>query len=231
MANYSKIKKPSEKLKGLLSFAGVDIKDFLPEHHKSFNVPAYGVAGQQNTLAGIRSIITDNINVISSRSRVESFLGVKEEEQDEAFTCCDEAKMWLMMKDMLDSWPDAIFFKNLSGELILVNEAHALGMRSKFTDVIGKRDSDLFPKAEAELMLRDDEYVIKTGKPIINKMEYITFGDGTRHYVSTTKVPRRDAKGNVIGTMGISRDVTDDLYQSLFASYKGCMYICTKDGQ
>ena len=106
------------------------------------------------------------------------------------------------MKDMLDSWPDAIFFKNRSGELILVNEAHAFGMRSKFLDVIGKKDSDLFPEDEAELMQKDDEYVMTTGNPIVDKVEYITFGDGTRHYVSITKVPRRDERGKHYRTDG-----------------------------
>jgi PAS domain S-box-containing protein len=117
------------------------------------------------------------------------------------------------MKDMLDSWPDAIFFKNRSGELILVNEAHAKGMRSKFADVIGKKDDDLFPAEQAMAMKKDDEYVMTTGKPILDKVEYITFGDGTHHYVSVTKVPRRDENGNIIGIMGISRDITGSMHQ------------------
>ncbi|MCA9408607.1 MAG: PAS domain-containing protein [Candidatus Omnitrophica bacterium] len=229
MTNYPNIKKPSEKLKGLLGFAGIDINDFLPAHHKSFKVVHY-TKQDEDMLSDIRTIISDNINVISSRSRVDEYLGATNKAQKERCYCDDET-MWLLLKDMLDSWVDAIFFKNLDGELILVNEAHARGMCSKFSNVIGKRDTDLFPLEEALRMIKDDEYVIKTGKPIVNKTEYITFGDGTRHYVSTTKVPRRDADGNIVGIMGISRDVTNDLYQSLFASYKGCIYICTKEGK
>ena len=227
MKNKSYKKQPITKLKGLLNFAGVQVEDFLPK-----DIPqkvGVGACGS-NFLADIRSVISDNIDVISSSSRVDQYLGEPNDLDSDRSLHCGKEKIWLLMKDMLDSWPDAIFFKNRSGELILVNEAHALGMRSKFLDVIGKKDSDLFPKEEAELMQKDDEYVMTTGEPIVDKVEYITFGDGTRHYVSITKVPRRDERGNIIGLMGISRDITGNLYQMLFATHKDCMFISTKDG-
>lgn len=220
-------KRPVEKLKGLLNFAGVKMEDFLPHEAPQ---PAYAYADHgPNFLADIKSVISDNINVISSASRVDRYF----QEQGVVSVCEPDTneKIWLLMKDMLDSWPDAIFFKNRNGNLILVNEAHALGMRSKFIDVIGKTDWDLFPKEEAVIMTKDDEYVMTTGRPIIDKVEYITFGDGSRHYVSITKVPRRDENGHIIGIMGISRDITGNLYQTLFTTYKGCMFISTKDGQ
>ncbi len=227
MDNKSYKKQPITKLKGLLNFAGVQVEDFLPK-----DVPQkVGVGSGSNFLADIRSVISDNMDVISSSSRVDKYLGQPCQSDSERSVYCDDEKIWLLMKDMLDSWPDAIFFKNRSGELILVNEAHAFGMRSKFLDVIGKKDSDLFPEDEAELMHKDDEYVMTTGNPIVDKVEYITFGDGTRHYVSITKVPRRDERGNIIGLMGISRDVTGNLYQMLFATHKDCMFISTKDGK
>jgi len=226
MDNNAFKKRPIEKLRGLLNFAGVNMEDFLPYESPQ---PA-GVHSDHgpNFLADFKSVISDNINVISSASRVDRYF------QDGSVNLLEpdhNEKMWFLMKDMLDSWPDAIFFKNRTGHLILVNEAHAQGMRSKFLDVIGKTDWDLFPKEEADLMARDDEYVMRTGKPIIDKVEYITFGDGTRHYVSITKVPRRDENGQIIGLMGISRDITGNLYQTLFATYRGCMFISTKDGQ
>ncbi|MCA9399972.1 MAG: PAS domain-containing protein, partial [Candidatus Omnitrophica bacterium] len=179
------------------------MEDFLP-YEASLPVGVHVDHGP-DFLADIKSVISDNINVISSVSRVDSYF------QDEGERLCKpdpNEKIWLLMKDMLDSWPDAIFFKNRTGNLILVNEAHAWGMRSKFMDVIGKTDWDLFPSEEASLMVKDDEYVMRTGRPIIDKVEYITFGDGTRHYVSITKVPRRDENGRIIGLMGISRDIT-----------------------
>lgn len=226
MDNNTFKKRPIDKLRGLLNFAGVKMEDFLP-YEASLPVGVNADHGP-DFLADIKSVISDNINVISSASRVDRYF----QEEGEQFCNPDpNEKIWLLMKDMLDSWPDAIFFKNRTGNLILVNEAHAWGMRSKFMDVIGKTDWDLFPREEASLMVKDDEYVMRTGRPIIDKVEYITFGDGTRHYVSITKVPRRDENGRIIGLMGISRDITGNLYQTMFATYKGCMFISTKDGQ
>ena len=223
MKNKIYTKRPLDKFKALLNFADLKFDDYMDTDYKPGNVNEDEIC----QLSNIRSVIAQNMKVLSS-SRVANYF------HDEADTKNEnkykDEKMWLIMKDLLDSWPDAIFFKNRAGELILVNNAHAMGMRSKFVDVIGKLDTELFPKEEAELMIRDDEYVMSTGNPIIDKVEYITFGDGTRHYVSITKVPRRDENGNIIGLMGISRDVTDTLYQTLFSNYRGCIFISTKEG-
>lgn len=225
MKNKLYTKKPLDKFKALLNFADLDFDEYMGTDQKPKNIKEEEIC----QLANIRSVITQNMKVLSSSSpRFRNYF--KEIEENPSEESKDE-KMWLIMKDLLDSWPDAIFFKNRIGELVLVNNAHAMGMRSKFTDVIGKTDRDLYSKEEAEPMIQDDEYVMTTGKPIIDKVEYITFGDGTRHYVSTTKVPRRDESGKIIGLMGISRDVTNNLYQTLFSDYKGCIFITTKEGK
>ena len=57
-------------------------------------------------------------------------------------------------------------------------------------------------------MTIDDMYVMETKRPIIDRIEHTTRPNGEKHYVSTTKIPRFDSKGNVIGIMGITRIVT-----------------------
>lgn len=104
--------------------------------------------------------------------------------------------------------PDVIYFKDRKGRLILVNQAHAKGLALKPEEVIGKTDFDLFPRKRAEMMTKDDLYVIKSGKPIIDKIERGTRPDGVDNYVSTTKIPHYDDKGKIIGLMGITRDIT-----------------------
>lgn len=113
-----------------------------------------------------------------------------------------------LLVDLMDQIPDVIYFKDRQGKLILVNRAHAKGLGLKPEEVIGKTDFDFFPKERAELMAQDDRYVIKTGKPIIDKIERATRADGVDNYVSTTKIPRFDDKGNVVGLMGVTRDIT-----------------------
>jgi PAS domain S-box-containing protein len=113
-----------------------------------------------------------------------------------------------LLQDLLDNIPDVIYFKDRKGKLLLVNKAHAKGLGLKPEQVAGKTDFDFFPKERAQMMARDDEQVMKTGKSIIDKVERATRADGIDNYVSTTKVPRYDAKGRIIGLVGITRDIT-----------------------
>ncbi|MBN1913949.1 MAG: PAS domain-containing protein [Candidatus Omnitrophica bacterium] len=119
----------------------------------------------------------------------------------------------LLSKEKLLSYfmahiPDVIYFKDTKGRLVLVNEAHARGLGLKPEQVKGKTDFDFFPKERAQLMKRDDEQVMKSRKPLIDKIERATRPDGIDNYSSTTKIPILDDKKKVIGLMGITRDIT-----------------------
>jgi PAS domain S-box-containing protein len=113
-----------------------------------------------------------------------------------------------LLKDLMDCIPDVIYFKDKKGRLVLVNQAHAKGLGLSPEDVIGKTDFDIFPKNRAEKMNEDDLQVINTGKPIIDKIERATRSDGIDNYVSTTKIPRYNEDGEIIGLIGITRDIT-----------------------
>ena len=67
----------------------------------------------------------------------------------------------------------------------------------------------ILPPDQAKKAFEDDEEVLNTGKFIINKIERITNKDGTDRWLVVTKIPRFDTEGNIIGTMGISRDITE----------------------
>lgn len=109
---------------------------------------------------------------------------------------------------LMDNIPDVIYFKDKKGRLLLVNKAYARGLGIHPENAAGKTDFDIFPKARAERMARDDELVIRTGKPIIDKIERATRADGVDNYVSTTKIPYYDEKRRVAGLVGITRDIT-----------------------
>ncbi|MDD5653612.1 MAG: ATP-binding protein [Candidatus Omnitrophica bacterium] len=120
----------------------------------------------------------------------------------------DLHEKYRLLCDLMDCIPDVIYFKDRHGRLVMVNQAHARGLSLKPEQVAGKTDFDIFPKERAKKMFEDDLKVIKTGKPIIDKVERATRADGVDNYVSTTKIPRFDAKGKVIGLIGITRDIT-----------------------
>jgi PAS domain S-box-containing protein len=113
-----------------------------------------------------------------------------------------------LLKDLMDCVPDVIYFKDRDGRLIMVNHAHAKGLGLLPSEVVGKTDYDFFPRKRAEKMTQDDLQVMTTGKPIIDKIERATRADGIDNYVSTTKIPRYNDEGKIIGLIGITRDIT-----------------------
>ncbi len=106
--------------------------------------------------------------------------------------------------------PDYIYFKDAQSRFVRVSKALAeyLGL-SDPAEAVGKTDSDFFEPARARQYLADEREIMRTGKPIIDKEEEQPWPDGRVTWVSTTKVPLRSETGEVIGTFGISRDITD----------------------
>lgn len=118
-----------------------------------------------------------------------------------------------LLFDLINSVPDVVYIKDRKGKFLYVNSAHAKGLKLSPREVVGKTDFDLFPKNRALVMAKDDEYVMKKGSPIVDKVERATRPDGEDNFVSTTKVPYRDKSGKVIGLIGITRDITKRVRQ------------------
>jgi PAS domain S-box-containing protein len=114
-----------------------------------------------------------------------------------------------LLQTLMDSIPDSVYFKDEENKFIMVNKAKASHSNVKPEDMIGKTDFDFLPTDQAQKASADDEEIMRTGKFIINKMEKIDNSDGTERWLSVTKIPRFDKEGNIIGTMGISRDITE----------------------
>lgn len=109
---------------------------------------------------------------------------------------------------LLDNNPDHIYFKDLSGRFIRISKS--LGTHfgvSNPADVVGKTDFDFFSDEHARQAYEDEQEIIRTGKPLI-KEEKETWPSQPETWVLTTKMPMRDGNGKVIGTFGISRDIT-----------------------
>ena len=115
-----------------------------------------------------------------------------------------------LVNSLLSNTPDHIYFKDLESRFIRMSKAQA----DRFNlpnpaDAIGKTDFDFFTSEHAERAYNDEQNIIKTGIPIINKEEKETWADGSETWVSTTKQLLLDREGNTIGTFGISRDITE----------------------
>ncbi|MDD5199183.1 MAG: PAS domain-containing protein [Terrimicrobiaceae bacterium] len=111
---------------------------------------------------------------------------------------------------LLDYVPDAIYFKDRHGRFLHASASVARRLRvDSPADVIGKTDFHFYTPEVAEATFVDEQRVIETARPLIGKMERIEMPDGTFRWSSTTKLPLRNRHGRIIGTCGITRDVTD----------------------
>jgi two-component system, sensor histidine kinase and response regulator len=114
------------------------------------------------------------------------------------------------MSNLLSATEERVYFKDLQSRFLLVNAgwiaAYAPGRAAD--ELIGKTDFDVFSDQHASAAFQDEQQVISTGEPIIGKVELETYGGRADTWVSTTKMPLRDERGQIIGTFGISRDVT-----------------------
>jgi diguanylate cyclase (GGDEF)-like protein/PAS domain S-box-containing protein len=116
----------------------------------------------------------------------------------------------MLLKAIMDNIPDAIYLKDLKSKFLAVNkhftEKHGINSPE---EAMGKTDFDFFSEEHARQAFEDEQNIIKTGKPIINLEEKETHAGKEDRWVSTTKIPVFNKKGSIIGTFGITRDITD----------------------
>jgi PAS domain S-box-containing protein len=114
-----------------------------------------------------------------------------------------------ILRTLIDNIPDAIYIKDDKCRKIIANlaDVHNMGLQSE-AEVLGKDDFELFPKEIADKFIADDQSVIQTGKPVIEREEYVIDGEGQKHFLLTTKLPFRDEQNQIIGLIGIGRDIT-----------------------
>ena len=114
-----------------------------------------------------------------------------------------------LLHALMDNIPDFIYFKDEKNRFVRVNKASGEDRGITPEDFIGKTDFDIFTGEAAKKCFADDDRIMKTGKPLINRIEKITYLNGMERWFSATKVPRYDEKGKIIGTIGITRDITE----------------------
>src|SRR5208283_4766808 len=115
----------------------------------------------------------------------------------------------LLLEALQENIPDTIYFKDLQGRFLHLSKAHARAFNLiPTTEVVGMTDFDFFTDEHAREAFEDEQRIIRTGEPIIDKEEKETWLDRPATWVLTSKIPLRDPQGNIVGTFGISRDIT-----------------------
>ena len=112
-----------------------------------------------------------------------------------------------MIRSLLDSIPDIIFFKDIDGVYLGCNPPFAEFAGCSQDEIVGKTDCELFNKGVADFFRENDQCMLESCEPHHNE-EWITYPDGRRKLIDTLKTPYWAADGTLIGVLGISRDIT-----------------------
>ncbi len=115
-----------------------------------------------------------------------------------------------LLNTLMDSIPDGIYFKDIAGHFLKINQGQVrhLGI-AREAEALGKTDFDFFDPDHAEASRCDEQHIVMTGEPLLDRLEHYVDNDGKPVWISTTKVPAWNAHRQVIGIVGISRDTTE----------------------
>lgn len=115
-----------------------------------------------------------------------------------------------LFQALLTSLPDRIYFKDHKSRYIRINPAMAEFFRLKSHDeAIGRTDFDFFAPEHAQQTFEDELAIMRTGEPIVGKIEKEPLTDSRSSWALSTKMPLRDREGRIVGTVGISRDISE----------------------
>jgi PAS domain S-box-containing protein len=160
------------------------------QSHSQVRIQTFPIFGQDGTASGFIEVVED----ISERKLMEKKL---EEERN-------------LLRTMIDNIPDYIYVKDTESRYLLANNAHArFRGATKPEAVVGKTVFELFPQELAAQYYADDQKVIRSGQPMLNREECSVDHEGKSIWNQTSKVPLRDSSGKVVGLIGIARDITE----------------------
>jgi PAS domain S-box-containing protein len=114
-----------------------------------------------------------------------------------------------LLRTIMENVPDSVYFKDLKSRFVRLSTAMSeLFGFADASQAIGKTDFDIFTLEHAQPAFDDEQRIISTGKPLIGLVEKETWQDKPATWTLTTKMPWRNQHGEIIGTFGISRDIT-----------------------
>ena len=224
----------------------------------------------QHKTMGMRWSLTTKVPLKDEAGNVTGLIGIARDITEHKLAEDKLAYEKDLFQTLLDNLPDSIYFKNRESRFVRVNRAKAertlktalhnyraanpsagqeelpphLANAEQFAEYIaGKTDFDFYAEERARLAYEDEQEIIRTGEPSIGKQERATQPDGSVTWIITTKMPWRDKDGNIIGTFGVSRDITPlklaedklayekDLFQTLLDNLPDSIYFKNRESR
>jgi PAS domain S-box-containing protein len=173
---------------------------------QAYRPHAYGEAEQE-----LLSTIADAVAVAIDHARLYDAVQRELAERRQAQEALAQERN--LLRTLIDNLPDYIYVKDAQGRFVLGNVAlaHSFGKETP-DEVYGKSDSDFHPPELAARYYADEREILHSGRSLINREEPVVESDGTRKWLLSTKVPLRASHGEVIGLVGIGRDITERVW-------------------
>ncbi|MDQ8182935.1 SpoIIE family protein phosphatase [Pelagicoccus sp. SDUM812005] len=127
-----------------------------------------------------------------------------------------DARAGMLFRALLKQTQDQVYFKDRQSRFVRVSDV----MASKFKvasveDLYGKSDYDYFTREHAQQTFKEEQELMSKNRQLINYVEKETWPDGRVTYVNSTKIPLRLDSGEIVGLMGITRDITEQVKAQL----------------
>jgi PAS domain S-box-containing protein len=197
----------------LPGFDGLEALALVREHapHVPF-IFLSGTLGEERAIEAVRAgaadyVIKDRMQRLAvSIQRI-----MREAEEQHSRRRIEEAlaqEQYLMLM-LMENLPDHVYFKDVNSRFITFSRSMARKAGRTPSELKGKTDFDVFSEEHARQALEDEQRIMRTGQPLVDIEEKETWPDGKVTWALTTKLPLRDAAGKIVGTFGVSRDITE----------------------
>ncbi len=132
------------------------------------------------------------------------FFDITQRKQAEAELACERDLLGTLMENS----PDYIYFKDAQSRFIRCSRVMGERFGAGPEGIVGRYDFDFYSGDHAHPAYQDEQEIIRTGQPLIGKIEKEVWKDGRETWVLTSKMPLRNKANEIIGTFGISKDIT-----------------------
>ncbi len=113
-----------------------------------------------------------------------------------------------LVSAFLENIPESVYFKDRNSRFIAVSRSKAARHGCEPDFLTGKTDFDIFGEQHARNARQDEEAILSSGQPILEKIERLVWPDGRVTWSRSSKLPLRGENGEIIGTFGVSQDIT-----------------------
>src|SRR5690606_26647282 len=113
-----------------------------------------------------------------------------------------------MFNVLMEFLPDRITYKDKQSKILRINQAKAEKFRMSPEEMIGKTDYDFFSKEHADKAFQEEQELIRTGVPLLDKEERTVFANGDINWASTSRIPFRNELNQTVGMFIVTNDIT-----------------------